>query len=300
MSAARPEVRAFFHKATWTMTYVVADPTAKRAAIVDPALDYDPASGRTGTLAADEVVAFVRERGWAVDWILETHAHADHLSAAQHLKRALGGKVAIGQGITAVQGTFVKVFGLEGEVAADGSQFDHLFRDGERFKVGGIGAEVLHTPGHTDDSVTYLIGDAAFIGDTMFMPDGGTARCDFPGGDARRLYRSIQRILALPPATRLFMCHDYQPGGRELRYETTIAAQRAENLHLRGDGQAGTSEDEFVRMREARDATLGMPNLIVQSIQVNIRAGRLPEPDAQGRRFLKTPLDLLGKPLARK
>lgn len=293
MPDVRPEVRAFFHKATWTLTYVVADPVAKRAAIVDPALDYEPASGRTGTLAADEVIAFVREQGWTLDWILETHAHADHLSAAQHIKRALGGKVAIGQGITAVQGTFVKVFGLEGEVVPDGSQFDHLFRDGERFQVGGIAAEVLHTPGHTDDSVTYLIGDAAFVGDTMFMPDGGTARCDFPGGDARKLYRSLQRILALPPATRLFMCHDYQPGGRELRYETTIAAQRAENLHLKG----GTREDEFVRMREARDATLGMPNLIVQSIQVNIRAGRLPEPDAQGRRYLKTPLDLLGKPM---
>ena len=293
MPDVRPEVRAFFHKATWTLTYVVADPAAKRAAVIDPALDYEPASGRTGTLAADEVIAFIRERGWTLDWILETHAHADHLSAAQHYKRALGGKVAIGQGITAVQGTFVKVFGLEGEVVPDGSQFDHLFRDGERFQVGGIGAEVLHTPGHTNDSVTYLIGDAAFVGDTMFMPDGGTARCDFPGGDARKLYRSLQRILALPPATRLFMCHDYQPGGRELRYETTIAAQRAENLHLKG----GASEDEFVRMREARDATLGMPNLIVPSIQVNIRAGRLPEPDAQGRRYLKTPLDLLGKPL---
>lgn len=296
MSVAIPEVRAFFHKATSTMTYLVADPVAKRAAIVDPALDYDPASGRTGTHSADAVIASVRERGWTLDWILETHAHADHLSAAQHVKRALGGKVAIGGGITAVQGTFVKVFGLEGEVAADGSQFDHLFRDGERFQVGGIGAEVLHTPGHTDDSVTYLIGDAAFIGDTLFMPDGGTARCDFPGGDARRLYRSIQRILALPSATRLFMCHDYQPGGRELRYETTIAAQRVENLHLKG----GTSEEEFVKMREARDATLGMPNLIVQSIQVNIRAGHLPEPDAQGRRYLKTPLDSLGRPLTPK
>ena len=293
MSDARPEVLAYFHKATWTLTYLVADAAAKRAAIIDPALDYDPASGRTATHSVDEVIAAARSRGWTLDWILETHAHADHLSAAQHVKRALGGKVAIGQGITAVQGTFVKVFGLEGEVVPDGSQFDHLFRDGERFQVGGIGAEVLHTPGHTNDSVTYLIGDAAFVGDTMFMPDGGTARCDFPGGDARRLYRSIQRILALPPSTRLFMCHDYQPGGRELRYETTIAAQRAENLHLKG----GASEDEFVRMREARDATLGMPNLIVPSIQVNIRAGRLPEPDAQGRRYLKTPLDLLGKPL---
>jgi glyoxylase-like metal-dependent hydrolase (beta-lactamase superfamily II) len=291
----RPEIKAFFHQATSTMTYVVADPAAMRAAIIDPALDYDPASGRTGTLAADEVVAFVHRQGWTVDWILETHAHADHLSAAQHVKRVLGGKVAIGEGITQVQSTFVKVFGLEGEVAADGSQFDHLFRDGERFKVGGIEAEVLHTPGHTDDSVTYLIGDAAFIGDTMFMPDGGTARCDFPGGDARRLYRSIQRILALPPATRLFMCHDYQPGGRELRYETTIAAQRADNLHLKG----GASEAAFVSMREARDATLGMPNLIVPSIQVNIRAGHLPEPAANGVRYLRTPLDLLGKPLQR-
>lgn len=291
----RPEIRAFFHKATSTMTYVVADPAVGRAAVIDPALDFDPASGRTGTLAADEAIAFVREQGWTLDWILETHAHADHLSAAQHFKRALGGKVAIGRGITGVQSAFIKVFGLEGEVVADGSQFDHLFGDGEAFKIGGIGAQVLDTPGHTADSVTYLIGDAAFIGDTLFMPDGGTARCDFPGGDARRLFRSIQRILALPPATRLFMCHDYQPGGRELRYETTIAAQRAENLHLRG----GTSEDEFVKMREARDATLGMPTLIVQSIQANIRGGRLPEPAANGVRYLKTPLDLLGKPLVK-
>lgn len=292
-TAVRPEVQAFFHKATWTMTYVVADPASKRAAIVDPALDYDPASGRTGTLAADEVIAFVRERGLTVDWILETHAHADHLSAAQHLKRALGGKVAIGEGITQVQGVFVKVFGLAGEVATDGSQFDHLFRDDERFAVGGIEARVLHTPGHTNDSVTYLIGDAAFVGDTMFMPDGGTARCDFPGGDARRLYRSLRRILSLPPATRLFMCHDYQPGGRELRYETTIAEQEAGNLHLKG----GVTEDEFVKVREARDATLGMPNLIVQSVQVNIRAGHLPEPGPDGVRYLKTPLDQLGKPI---
>jgi len=296
----RPEVRAFFHSATSTLTYAVADPVAKRAAVIDPALDYDPAAGHTGTRAADEVIAYLREQGWTLDWILETHAHADHLSAAQHFKRALGGKVAIGEGITAVQRTFVKVFGLEGEVAADGSQFDHLFRDDEAFQVGGIAARVLHTPGHTDDGVTYLVGDAAFVGDTMFMPDGGTARCDFPGGDARRLYRSLQRILALPAATRLFMCHDYQPGGRELRYQATIAAQRAENLHLRGDAKGGTTEDDFVAMREARDATLGMPNLIVQSIQVNIRAGHLPEPGPNGVRYLKTPLDQLGKALVRK
>jgi glyoxylase-like metal-dependent hydrolase (beta-lactamase superfamily II) len=205
----------------------------------------------------------------------------------------LGGKVAIGVGISQVQRAFVPVFGLETEVAADGSQFDHLFRDDEAFQVGGIAARVLHTPGHTNDSVTYLIGDAAFVGDTMFMPDGGTARCDFPGGDARLLYRSLQRILALPAATRLFMCHDYQPGGRPLAWETTIAAQLAGNAYLK----EGTSEADFVRMRESRDATLAMPNLIVQSIQVNIRAGALPTPDAQGRRYLKTPLDLLGKPL---
>jgi len=236
---------------------------------------------------------FPKAKGLQLDWILETHAHADHISAAQHLKRELGGQIAIGEGITQVQATFVPVFGLEGEVAPDGSQFDRLFRDGDVFQVGGIAARVLHTPGHTNDSVTYVIGDAAFVGDTMFMPDGGTARCDFPGGDARRLYRSLQRILALPADTRLFMCHDYQPGGRELRYETTIAAQRESNIHLKG----GASEDDFVRMREARDATLSMPNLIVQSIQVNIRAGQLPDPDGQGRRFLKTPLDLLGRPL---
>ncbi len=289
----RPEIKAFFHKPTWTMTYVIADPATKRAAVIDPALDYDPASGRTGTQAVDEVIAWLRAQQLTLDWILETHAHADHLSGAQRLKRALGGKLAIGEGIRSVQRTFVEVFGLQGEVAADGSQFDHLFRDGEGFKVGGIEARVLHTPGHTDDSLTYVIGDAAFVGDTMFMPDGGTARCDFPGGDARKLYRSIQRILALPAETRLFMCHDYQPGGRELRYESTIAAQRAENGYLKGDA----SEEQFVTMRLARDATLGMPTLILPAIQVNIRAGHLPAKGGNGIAYLKIPLDHVGKPL---
>ena len=292
----RPEIKAFFHQPTWTMTYVVSDPATKRAAVIDPVLDYDPASGRTGTVAADEVIAWLRAQQLALDWILETHAHADHLSGAQHIKRALGGSVAIGEGIRSVQRTFVEVFGLQGEVPADGSQFDHLFRDGESFKIGGIDGRALHTPGHTDDSLTYVIGDAAFVGDTMFMPDGGTARCDFPGGDAGKLYRSIQRILALPPATRLFMCHDYQPGGRELRYETTIAAQRAENAYLKD----GATEAQFVAQRTARDATLGMPALIIPAIQVNIRGGHLPAKDGNGIAYLKLPLDQVGKPIGGK
>ncbi len=292
----RPEIKAFFHQPTWTMTYVVADPSTKRAAVIDPVLDYDPASGRTGTVAADEVIAWLRAQQLALDWILETHAHADHLSGAQHIKRALGGSVAIGEGIRSVQRTFVEVFGLQGEVAADGSQFDHLFRDGEGFKLGGIDARALHTPGHTDDSLTYVIGNAAFVGDTMFMPDGGTARCDFPGGDAGKLYRSIQRILALPPATRLFMCHDYQPGGRELRYETTIAAQRAENAYIKD----GATEAQFVAQRTARDATLGMPALILPAIQVNIRGGHLPAKEGNGIAYLKLPLDQVGKPIGGK
>ena len=289
----QPEIKAFFHKPTWTMTYVVVDRASGRAAVIDPALDYDPASGRTGTVAADEVIAWLRAEQLGVDWILETHAHADHLSAAQHIKRQLGGRVAIGEGIRAVQGHFRQLFGIEAEVPADGSQFDHLFRDGEAFRVGGLEGRALHTPGHTDDSLTYVIGDAAFVGDTMFMPDGGTARCDFPGGDAHKLYRSIQRILALPTTTRLFMCHDYQPGGRELRYETTIAAQRAENAYLKG----GATEAQFVAMRLARDATLGMPTLILPAIQVNIRGGHLPAADANGIAYLKIPLDQVGKPI---
>jgi glyoxylase-like metal-dependent hydrolase (beta-lactamase superfamily II) len=268
----RPEIKAFFHAPTSTMTYVVVDRGSKRAAVIDPVLDYDPASGRTATVAIDEVIAWLREQALVLDWILETHAHADHLSGAQHLKRQVGGRLAIGEGIRSVQRTFVEAFGLQGEVAADGSQFDHLFRDGESFKIGGLEGRALHTPGHTDDSLTYVIGDAAFVGDTMFMPDGGTARCDFPGGDARKLYRSLQRILALPPATRLFMCHDYQPGGRELRYETTIGAQRAENAYLKGNA----TEEQFVAMRLARDATLGMPKLLIPALQVNIRAGKVP------------------------
>jgi glyoxylase-like metal-dependent hydrolase (beta-lactamase superfamily II) len=290
----RPEIKAFFHKPTSTMTYVVVDRASGRAAVIDPVLDYDPASGRTGTVAADEVIAWLRAEKLGLDWILETHAHADHLSGAQHIKRALGGRLAIGEGIRAVQGHFRTLFGIEAEVPADGSQFDHLFRDGEVFRIGGLEGRALHTPGHTDDSLTYVIGDAAFVGDTMFMPDGGTARCDFPGGDARKLYRSIQRILALPPATRLFMCHDYQPGGRELRFETTIAAQRAENAYLKG----GATEEQFVAMRLARDATLGMPALILPSLQVNIRGGHLPAASSNGIAYLKIPLDQVGKPIA--
>ena len=293
MNSTRPEIKAFFHKATSTITYVVSDRATQRAAVIDPVLDFDPASGRTGTIAADEVIAWLRAEGLVLDWILETHAHADHLSGAQHFKLALGGKVAIGEGIRSVQAHFRVLFGVEAEVPADGSQFDHLFRDGESFRIGGLQARALHTPGHTDDSLTYVVGDAAFVGDTMFMPDGGTARCDFPGGDARKLYRSLQRILALPADTRLFMCHDYQPGGRELRFETTIGAQRAENAYLKG----GATEDQFVAMRLARDASLGMPTLILPAIQVNIRGGHLPPVGPNGLAYLKIPLDQVGKPI---
>jgi glyoxylase-like metal-dependent hydrolase (beta-lactamase superfamily II) len=279
----RPNRQAFFDAATWTVTYVVHDGAA--AAIIDSVLDYDPKSGRTRTASADRVIAFVRSRGLKVEWILETHAHADHLSAAPYLRAHLGGRIAIGGRIREVQAIFREVFNLEKELPA----FDHLFADGERFAIGALEAEVLHVPGHTPADMAYRIGDALFVGDTLFMPDVGTARADFPGGDARTLYRSIRRILALPPETRLFVCHDYPPQGREPRWETTVAEQRAANIHVRD----GVSEDEFVAMRSARDRTLEMPTLILPSIQVNIRAGELPLPEANGRTYLKIPLNAL-------
>jgi glyoxylase-like metal-dependent hydrolase (beta-lactamase superfamily II) len=284
-----PEVHGFFDQGTNTISYIVADPATRRAAIIDSVLDFDAKSGRTRTDSADRIVAEIGRLGLAVDWILETHAHADHLSAAPYVQQKVGGRIAIGEQITEVQKTFKTIFNLERGFTADGRQFDHLFADGEGFHIGRIEGHVMHTPGHTPACVTYLIGDAAFVGDTLFMPDYGTARCDFPGGCARQLYRSIRKILALPPATRLFVCHDYMPGGRPVKWETTVAEQRARNLHVHDS----ISEDEFVAMRTARDKTLDMPALIVPSVQINIRAGHLPPAEDNGIRYVKVPLNVL-------
>ena len=284
-----PSVTAFFDAGTFTVTYVVADPGSAHAAIIDPVLDYDAASGRTSTASADAVAAFVTESGLTVDWILETHVHADHLSAAPYLKQKLGGRIAIGRNVAAVQQTFKRIFNIA-DLATDGSQFDHLFEDGDEFEVGSIAGSIIGTPGHTPACITYVVGDAAFVGDTLFMPDFGTARTDFPGGDAGMLYDSIQKILSLPGSTRLFMCHDYKaPGRDEFAWETSVAEQRDGNVHI----NASVTRDEFVAMREGRDAELGMPKLILPSIQVNVRAGRLPEPEANGVSYLKIPLDAL-------
>jgi glyoxylase-like metal-dependent hydrolase (beta-lactamase superfamily II) len=282
-----PDVKAFFDENTYTVTYVVA--AAGAAAIIDPVLDYNAAAGRTGTQSADAVIAYVKATGLAVEWILETHVHADHLSAAQYLKAQLGGRIGIGADVAAVQDTFKGIFNMT-DLAIDGSQFDQLFEDGDSVRIGDVEGQVLHTPGHTPACVTYVIGDAAFVGDTLFMPDFGTARTDFPGGSAKTLYRSIQRILSLPDDTRLFMCHDYKaPGRDEYRWETTVAEQRDKNVHI----GAGVSEDQFVEFREGRDAELGMPALILPSLQANIRAGDLPEPEDNGVRYFKVPIDAL-------
>ena len=282
-----PDVRAFFDPATWTLTYIVKDPDSSSCAIIDSVLDYEAASGRTKTKSADQVIAMVESENLTVEWILETHVHADHLSAAPYLHDKLGGKIGIGAHITDVQNIFGNLFNAEPEFRRDGSQFDHLFTDGDTFAIGGLTATAMHTPGHTPACMTYHIGDALFVGDTMFMPDFGTARCDFPGGDARVLYQSIQRLLALPPETRMFMCHDYMPNGREMQYETTVGEQKASNLHVHD----GISEDEFVAMRSAKDKTLGMPTLILPSVQVNMRAGELPPAEDNGVRYIKIPLD---------
>jgi glyoxylase-like metal-dependent hydrolase (beta-lactamase superfamily II) len=284
-----PEVTPFFDAETNTISYVVKDPGSSACAIVDSVLDLDYAAGRIATRSADAIIAHVRARGLTVEWLIETHVHADHLSAAPYLQRALGGRIGIGERITVVQETFGKIFNEGTEWQRDGREFDHLFTDGETYSVGTLPCVALHTPGHTPACMTHVMGDAAFVGDTLFMPDGGTARADFPGGDAALLYRSIQRVLALPPTTRLFMCHDYGPNGREIRWETTVAAERADNIHVRD----GVTEGAFVAMREARDATLAMPRLIIPSIQVNMHAGQLPAPEADGKRFLKVPLDVL-------
>lgn len=286
-------VEALFDSATWTISYLVMDNQTRHCALIDSVLDYDPKSGRTDSHSADRLIARVRELGASVQWILETHVHADHLSAGAYLKQSLGGQLAIGSQITQVQNTFGALFNAGPAFARDGSQFDVLFDDNAAFRIGELQARALHTPGHTPACMTYVVDVAgetiAFVGDTLFMPDYGTARCDFPGADARTLFRSIQRILDLPADTRLFMCHDYLPGGRELRYMTTVAQQRASNIHIR----QGIAEDEFVAMRQARDATLEMPVLMLPSVQINMRSGQFPEPEANGVSYLKIPLNAL-------
>lgn len=283
-----PIVRAFFDEATFTASYVVHDPVTRAAAIVDSVLDFDAASGRTQRGSADAIVAYVEREGLTVDWLLETHAHADHLSAAPYLQERLGGKLAIGREIVHVQETFGKLFNAGTEFERDGSQFDRLFDDGDTFQLGQVQATVLHVPGHTPADLAYVIGDAVFPGDTIFMPDFGTARADFPGGDAHQLYHSIRRLLSLPREGRLFLCHDYKaPGRDDYAWETTIGAQRDANVHVHD----GVDEDSFVAMRTARDRTLAMPKLIMPSIQVNMRGGRLPDPEPNGTRYLKIPLD---------
>ena len=283
------KVKAFFDPATWTVSYVVFDAPGGHCALVDSVLDYDPKSGRTRTDSANQLIAFVREQNLTVDWILETHAHADHLSAAPYLRKHLGGKIAIGGKITQVQNVFKGIFHLEPEFATNGSQFDHLFEDGDTFAIGTLQAQALSVPGHTPACMAYQVGDAVFVGDTLFMPDVGTARCDFPGGNAHTLYQSVRKLLSLPPETRLFMCHDYPPEGREAQWECTVADQRARNIHVHD----GVSEAEFVAMRTKRDAGLAMPVLILPSVQVNIRAGELPPPEANGVSYLKIPLNAL-------
>ena len=283
-----PQIKAFFDEPTFTVTYVVHDPESLRAAIVDSVLDYDPASGRTSFSAAEAVLAYVEEKGLSVDWHLETHAHADHLSAAPYLQQKIGGKIAIGEHIVIVQETFGKLFNAGTDFERDGSDFDRLWKDGDRFRIGNLDVTVLHVPGHTPACIAYVIGDAVFVGDTMFMPDYGTARADFPGGDARTLYQSAMRLLSLPPETRLFMCHDYLPEGRkDYVWETTVEAERKANVHI----HEGVSEDEFVVMREARDKTLAMPRLILPSVQVNMRAGHLPPAEDNGVIYLKIPVN---------
>lgn len=287
---SQPDVTAFFDEETFTVSYVVADPASRECAIVDSVLDYAPNSGRTSHDSADRIVAFVQENDLRATWILETHVHADHLTAAPYLRERLGGAIGIGANITTVQNVFGDLFNVEAAFARDGSQFDHLFADEETFRIGGIEARALHTPGHTPACMTYAIGDAAFVGDTLFMPDYGTARADFPGGDARQLYRSIRRVLSLPGETRLFMCHDYKaPGRDEYRWETSVAEERATNVHVHDD----VDEETFVQMRTERDATLDMPRLILPSVQINMRAGAFPPAESNGVRYIKIPLNAL-------
>lgn len=284
----QPAVHAFFDEATNTLTYVVVEPEGSACAVIDSVLDFDYASGRTDTRSADAVVAFIRDRGLDLRWILETHVHADHLSAAPYLQERLGGQIGIGERITVVQETFGKIFNEGTRFQRDGSQFDRLFRDGDSLMIGQMRADVMHTPGHTPACLTYVIGDAAFVGDTLFMPDFGTARCDFPGGSAATMYDSVQRILSLPDATRIFVGHDYKAPGRDAyAWESTVGDQKARNVHV----GAGKSREDFVALRQARDATLAMPRLIIPSLQINMRAGQMPEPEANGTSYLKVPLN---------
>jgi glyoxylase-like metal-dependent hydrolase (beta-lactamase superfamily II) len=287
------QVEGFFDPATSTVSYIILDTTSQHCAVLDSVLDYDPTSGRTRTHSADQLIARVRTLGATVQWILETHVHADHLSAAPYLQQELGGRIGIGASIQTVQKVFGSLFNTGAEFACDGSQFDHLFTDNEAFFVGTLRVQAWHTPGHTPACMTYVVSDddttAAFVGDTLFMPDYGTARCDFPGGDARALYRSVHRVLGLPPQTRLYLCHDYQPGGREVAFVSTVADERAHNIHVRD----GISEDAFVALRQARDTTLSMPALILPSVQVNMRAGNLPDPEINGTRYIKIPINAL-------
>lgn len=285
-----PHVASFYDLATATFTHVVYDRAGGRAAIVDPVLDFDPSAARTSTASADRVLRFLQEQRLAADWILETHAHADHLTAADYLKSRTGAQVAIGRGIIVVQQRCSALFGLKPEFPADGSQFDRLLDEGDTIRIGELTARALATPGHTDDGLTYVIGDAAFVGDTLFGADTGTARADFPGGDAHKLYRSIQKLFSLPADTRIFLCHDYPPAQREARAQSSVAEQKARNVHVGG----AISEEVFVRMRTQRDATLPAPRLILPSLQVNIRAGALPPPDDNGIRYLRLPLNQLG------
>jgi len=290
---ARSSIQAFFDDRTCTVAYVISDSASGCAAIVDPVLDFDFRSGSTSAIQADRMLAHIHERGLTVQWILETHAHADHLSGARYLQERVGGRIAIGERITDVQATFRKLYNLERSFLPDGAQFDHLFKDGERFMIGEVEARAMWVPGHTPADMAYVVDDAVFAGDTLFMPDVGTARADFPGGDARTLYRSIRRLLALPPQTRMFVCHDYPPAGRAAAWETTVAAQRDANIHVHD----GVGEAAFVAMRQARDAALDVPALILPSIQVNIRAGRMPPAEYDGTSYLKIPLNALGKPV---
>lgn len=285
--ALHPEVHGFFDAATNTISYVVRDPASDACAVIDSVMDIDYAAGRITYDNADEIVAFITAKGWRLDWLIETHVHADHLSAAPYIQGKLGGKIGIGENITLVQETFGKIFNEGTEFQRDGSQFDALFKDGDTYSIGTLQAVAIHTPGHTPACMTHVMGDAAFVGDTLFMPDGGSARADFPGGDAGQLYDSIQKVLALPDEMRLFMCHDYGPNGREIRWETTVGDEKAHNIHV---GQGKTRED-FVAMRTARDKTLAMPKLIIPSLQVNMRGGDLPPPDEDGKRYLKVPIN---------
>ena len=287
---SRMSTQAFFDPNTWTVTYVVSSNISRQAAIIDPVLDYDFKSGHTSTKSADEVMAYIKAQDLTVEWILETHAHADHLSGAHYLKERVGGRIAIGENIRAVQSTFKAVFNLGADFSTDGRQFDHLFKDGEVFKIGDIQAVAILVPGHTPADMAYRIEDSIFVGDTLFMPDVGTARADFPGGDAHALYRSIHKVLALPLETNIFVCHDYPPASRQAQWQTTVGEQRAKNIHVHD----GISEEQFVAMRAARDATLEMPSLIIPAIQVNVRAGEMPAPEANGIRYLKVPLNALG------